>query len=84
MHKSSAASPHALALSEAPLGVPLVVAARPGDSPVAQRLVTLGWRPGAPTKVIRTTIGGARVVDLAGARIAIGGPLAKMLQVAAA
>ncbi|MDR1808429.1 MAG: ferrous iron transport protein A [Propionibacteriaceae bacterium] len=70
-----------MTLAEAPLRRPLVIAAAPEDPAAAQRLMTLGWRPGAPTEVIRRTTGGARVIDLSGARIAVGGPLSKTLQV---
>jgi Fe2+ transport system protein FeoA len=81
MHKSRAGVARAVTLAEAPLRRALVVTAGPADSPAAHRLLTLGWRPGAATRVIRQTTGGARVIDLSGARVAIGGPLSKDLWV---
>jgi Fe2+ transport system protein FeoA len=81
MHDSTADRSRRLTLAQAPLRTPLVVATAPVDAVAAHRLLTLGWRPGAQLSVIRHSSGGARVVALSGARVAIGGPLARTLAV---
>jgi len=60
---------------------PLVVDAPAVDPAAAHRLMTLGWRPGARVQIIRRTLGGAHIIALAGARVAVGRRLAKELQV---
>jgi Fe2+ transport system protein FeoA len=62
----------------------LVVTAAASDPTASHRLLTLGWRPGAHVSVIRHSSGGARIVALSGARVAIGGPLCRALKVAVA
>jgi Fe2+ transport system protein FeoA len=81
MHQFRRTPPGETTLSAAPLRRPLIVADTPDDPDCAHRLLTLGWRPGAHVAVIRQTTGGARVVALSGARVAIGGPLARTLHV---
>ncbi|MDR1077504.1 MAG: ferrous iron transport protein A [Propionibacteriaceae bacterium] len=71
-----------LTLSTAPFHHPLAVVAAADDPAAAHRLLALGWRPGAGVSVVKATVGGARVIALGGARVAIGGPLAKTLRVA--
>ncbi|MDR1079192.1 MAG: FeoA domain-containing protein [Propionibacteriaceae bacterium] len=77
MHRPSSA----LSLSSAPPRTPLTVLSTPDDPALAARLLALGWRPGAKIAVIRRSGGGARVIELSGARVAIGGPLARRLAV---
>jgi Fe2+ transport system protein FeoA len=84
MPETTAVSARVLTLPEAPVQTPLVIASAPADPAAAHRLSTLGWRPGAPTAVLRRSSGGARVVTLGGARVAIGGPLARDLAVSVA
>ncbi|MDR1264715.1 MAG: FeoA domain-containing protein [Propionibacteriaceae bacterium] len=71
-----------LTLSTAPFHQPLAVVAAADDPAAAHRLLALGWRPGAGVSVVKATVGGARVIALGGARVAIGGTLAKTLRVA--
>jgi ferrous iron transport protein A len=71
-------------LAAAPLKTDLLVSAPAADPAAAHRLLTLGWRPGAPVRVIRRTGGGARVIALSGARVAIGHQLAQTLRVSLA
>ncbi|MDR0959337.1 MAG: ferrous iron transport protein A [Propionibacteriaceae bacterium] len=80
---SATGSPGAtvLSLDEAPVDVPVVVVPAPEGTSAAHRLATLGWRPGAVVSVIRRTAGGARVVSVGGARVAIGHTLAHRLLV---
>ncbi|MDR1386600.1 MAG: ferrous iron transport protein A [Propionibacteriaceae bacterium] len=70
-----------LNLSSAPTGTPLTVLSTPADPDVSARLLALGWRLGAQIAVVRRSGGGARVIELSGARVAIGGPLARHLAV---
>ncbi|MDR1448877.1 MAG: FeoA domain-containing protein [Propionibacteriaceae bacterium] len=84
MHDSLAVAARLLTLAEAPLRTSLTVVTAPAEAAAAQRLLALGWRPGSRISVIRRSSGGARIVALSGARVAIGGPLARSLAVTAA
>ncbi|MCL2735894.1 MAG: ferrous iron transport protein A [Propionibacteriaceae bacterium] len=68
-------------LNRVDVGQPLVVASSPTDPVVARRMMTLGWRVGEQVRVVRRAVGGALVLDLDGARIAVGGTLARTLTV---
>ncbi len=71
-------------LDQVPTGEPLIIAGQAQDPAVRRRLVSLGWRPGTQTRVVKKVVGGARVIDLNGSRIAIGHQLARKLCVEAA
>lgn len=58
-------------LDRAPLGAPLVVRVVGGPAPLVRRLAELGLRPTAIVTVVRRTSGRARVLDVAGSRIAL-------------
>jgi ferrous iron transport protein A len=59
-------------LDSAPLGAAVRVAATDVPSDLARRLAELGLRPGAVVRCIQRTAGGGRVVDVDGARVALG------------
>ncbi len=56
----------------APLRTPLTVRRADGDPAFRRRLAALGLRRGARVSVVHGTIGGGRIVSVAGARIALG------------
>jgi Fe2+ transport system protein FeoA len=68
-------------LIKAPVGVPLIVETTAADAEVAHRLATLGWRPGSQTRLLKHAVGGAQVVEVAGARVALAKKLCTQLQV---
>lgn len=59
-------------LDRVPLGMPVRVAASESPADLTRRLAELGVRPGAVVRCLHRTAGGGRVVDVAGARIALG------------
>jgi len=69
-------------LDRAPVGQWLTVHVAAGDAPPARHLANLGWRAGAPVRIIQATVAGGRVVDLDGGRVALSGQIARRLQVA--
>lgn len=71
----------AIALREAPLGVPLGVLEATLEPGTRRRLTALGWRSGALVSVVHATSGGGRVVSLGGARVGIGRDLLSELTV---
>lgn len=70
-------------LAGAPLGVRVVVTGvRAGDAVPVRRLGELGLRPGASVRCLSRTAGGGRVVDIAGARVALGRDVLRAVGVA--
>ncbi|MCA1780882.1 MAG: ferrous iron transport protein A [Dermatophilaceae bacterium] len=66
----------------APLGHRLVITALAVHDVVPiRRLAELGLRPGAPVRCLRRTAGGGRIVDIAGARVAIGREILDLITV---
>jgi ferrous iron transport protein A len=59
-------------LDRAPLGAAVRVAAADAPADLARRLAELGLRQGAVVRCLQRTTGGGRVVDVAGARVALG------------
>lgn len=64
---------HNVSLAEAPLAVPLTLAAVPPE--LAIRLRRLGLRRGALLTVLKRSTGGGRVICIAGSRVALGAAL---------
>lgn len=58
-------------LSSAPLGAALTLLRADGTPELCRRLAALGLRRGAQVVVMHDTAGGGRVVQVAGARIAL-------------
>ena len=71
-------------LKQAPLNRTLVLVGSTLDDVLARRLSSLGLRPGAQIRLVQRLAGGARVVAVAGARVAIGAALLDRLTVEAA
>ena len=71
----------AMPLLEAPVGVPLIVATTAEDPTMAHRLATLGWRPGSQARLLQHGVGGARVIEVAGARVALAKKLCAHLHI---
>lgn len=63
---------HVLPLGGAPLHSPLVLADLALDGKSQRRLVSMGLRAGARLSVLQRLAGGGRVVNVAGARVALG------------
>lgn len=61
-----------VSLQDAPIGVELTFASVEGNPPLCRRLSALGFRRGAPVRVVQRVAGGGRIVDIAGSRIALG------------
>lgn len=61
-----------VSLQDAPIGVELSFASVEGNPPLCRRLSALGFRRGAPVRVVQKVAGGGRIVDVAGSRIALG------------
>ncbi len=60
-------------LYAAPIGARVVITALvAGAETPSRRLAELGLRPGTTIRVVQRTAGGGRVVDIAGARVALG------------
>ena len=59
-------------LVEAPARTPLTLRRTEGAPEFRRRLAALGLRRGARLSVVHETIGGGRIVSVAGARIALG------------
>ncbi len=59
-------------LDGAPLGATVRVAATDAPADLARRLAELGLRPGAVVRCVQRTAGGGRIVDVDGARVALG------------
>ena len=70
-----------ITLAGAPLGVPLTIADTGVTGPAGKRLAMMGVRPGALVTVMLRTSGGGRVLDVAGARLAVGRDLLGRLSV---
>ncbi len=68
-------------LLQAPVGTPLTVRRADGAPEFRRRLAALGLRRGARIHVVHRTIGGGRIVSVAGARIALGRDVLERLQV---
>ncbi|HET9128395.1 MAG TPA: FeoA family protein [Propionibacteriaceae bacterium] len=58
-------------LGEAPVRTPLTLRRSDGTPDFRRRLATLGLRRGAEVIVVHRTVGGGRIVAVAGARIAL-------------
>ncbi len=59
-------------LDRAPLGAAVRVSGADTPADLTRRLAELGVRAGAVVRCLQRTAGGGRVVDVAGARIALG------------
>lgn len=59
-------------LAHAALGAEVRVLGADAPPPLARRLAELGLRAGTHVRCLRRTAGGGRVVDVAGARVALG------------
>jgi ferrous iron transport protein A len=59
-------------LDRVPFGTPVRVATAQSPADLTRRLAELGLRPGAVVRCLHRTAGGGRVVDVDGARIALG------------
>ncbi|MCL1840714.1 MAG: ferrous iron transport protein A [Propionibacteriaceae bacterium] len=70
-----------MTLATAPLRTPLTVVACLTDQGLRSRVSTLGLRGGARCEVVRQTLGGARIVAVEGARIAMDTSMLNMLMV---
>ena len=70
-------------LARAPLGTTLTLVAI-DNTTSRRRLATLGLREGARLRVLHRTIGGGRVVLVAGSRIALSHDLVRQLRTQAA
>lgn len=73
-----------MTLTQAPLHQPLVLVGSALDAPLARRLSSLGLRRGATIRAVQRLAGGARVIAVAGARVALGPSLLAALHVEAA
>ncbi len=71
-------------LMSAPLGTPLTLIRIEGASKNRRRLATLGLREGASFRLLTRTIGGGRIVLVAGSRIALSRELVRQLRAEAA
>lgn len=68
-------------LDEAPLGRPLSLVSADIDAAPAHRLAAFGLRVGSQFSVLSRTVGGGRVVLVAGSRVAVGKSLLRGLRV---
>ena len=74
-----------MTLNQAPLNTTLVLVGSTNlDDAQARRLSALGLRTGAQVRLVQRLAGGARVVAVAGARVAIGAKIHDKLNVEAA
>ena len=74
-----------MTLKQAPLNTTLVLVGSTNlDDAQARRLSALGLRTGAQVRLVQRLAGGARVVAVAGARVAIGAKILDKLNVEAA
>jgi len=73
-----------MTLMQAPLNRTLVLVGSTLDATQARRLSALGLRAGAQLRLVQRLAGGARVVAVAGARVALGASLLDRLTVEAA
>ncbi len=74
-----------MTLNQAPLNTTLVLVGSTNlDDAQARRLSALGLRTGAQVRLVQRLAGGARVVAVAGARVAIGAKILDKLNVEAA
>jgi ferrous iron transport protein A len=71
-------------LATAPLDTPLTLVAIEGAAGNRRRLATLGLREGASFRLLTRTIGGGRIVLVAGSRIALSRELVRQLRAEAA
>ncbi len=71
-------------LASAPLDTPLTLIGVGGAATSRQRLATLGLRKGASFRLLTRTIGGGRIVLVAGSRIALSKDLVRQLRAQAA
>ncbi len=62
----------ATSLARAPIGIELRVIGAVGPTALTRRLSELGLRVGSHVRCVQRTAGGGRIVDVAGARIALG------------
>jgi ferrous iron transport protein A len=69
-----------LDLESAPLNADLTLVAIGGSSGTQRRLATLGLREGASFRLVTRTIGGGRILLVAGSRIAISRELVRQLR----
>jgi ferrous iron transport protein A len=70
----------ATSLSRAPIGIELRVVEAAGPTALTRRLSELGLRVGSHVRCVQKTAGGGRIVDVAGARIALGRDVLAVLQ----
>jgi len=73
-----------MTLTQAPLNQTLVLTGSDLDAHQVRRLSSLGLRAGAQLRLVQRLAGGARVVAVAGARVALGSKLLDRLTVEAA
>jgi ferrous iron transport protein A len=71
-------------LARAPLDTALTLVQIDGSAENRRRLATLGLREGAAFRLLTRTIGGGRILLVAGSRIAIGRELVRQLRAEAA
>jgi len=62
----------ATSLSRAPIGIELRVVEAAGPTALTRRLAELGLRAGSQVRCVQRTPGGGRILDVSGARIALG------------
>lgn len=65
---------------DAPVDVELTLVRAQVDAQLGRRMAALGLRTGAALRVLQTTVGGGRLLSVAGARIAIDKDVAASLQ----
>ncbi len=70
-----------LQLDRAPVDQAVIIAGTCPDPATARRLTGLGWRPGGRVRVVGRAAGGAHVIELNEARVAISRRLARTLTV---
>lgn len=68
-------------LREAPVGPRLLVTTVDSGAAPVRRLAELGLRPGALIRSLRRTAGGGRILDIGGARVALGYDLVEAIGV---
>ena len=76
-------SASAASLEQTPVDKPFTIRSVPSDPLVAHRMMTLGWRLGGKARIVKRTVGGARVIDINGSRIAVSRELTCTLSVEA-
>lgn len=70
----------ATSLARAPIGIELRVVGAAGPTGLTRRLAEFGLRTGSHVRCVQRTVGGGRIVDVAGSRIALGRDVLAVVQ----